>query len=63
MAAVLNLGNITFKTCSSNVDGFYIPAESQKILNNVAVLLGMNKAELEDILTNRTFSVADTKIR
>lgn len=63
LAAVLILGNITFETCVSNDDRCYIPGESQEILNNLAVLLGMNKAELEDVLTNRTISVANSKIR
>lgn len=63
MAAVINLGNITFETCVSNDDECFIPGESQEILNNVAILLGMNKADLEYVLTNRTIWVANSKIR
>lgn len=63
MAAILNLGNITFETCVSNDDGCCISDESQEILNNVAVLLRVSKAEIEDALTYRTIEVANSKIR
>lgn len=63
LAAILNLGNIKFEKCDSNDDKCFVPHESQAILNNVAVLLGMNKIDLEDVLTNRTISVLNSEIR
>lgn len=40
-----------------------ISDNSQNFLNNVAVLLGMSKAGLEDVLTNRTISMLNSKIK
>lgn len=62
LAAILNLGNLTFVSNSSD-DGCYIPTESQEMLKNVAILLGVNETELEDVLTNRMILVKDSKIR
>lgn len=63
LAAILNVGNIKFDTCASNDEQCSIPDESQEILNNVALLLGVNKAELEDALTTRTMEVLNSQIR
>lgn len=60
LSAILNLGNIVFE---SNEDICYISEESQEILNNVAILLGIKKENLEDVLTHRTISVLNSKIR
>lgn len=63
LAAILNLGNITFETHVFNDDICYITSDSQEILKNVAVLLHDNKTELNDALTSRTINVASSKIR
>lgn len=63
LAAILNLGNITFETCVSNDNGCYISNESQETLEKVASLLHITKADIEDALTKRTIEVNKTKIR
>lgn len=63
LGAILNLGNIRFETLDSDDEKCIIPSDSQEILNNVAALLRICKAELEDVLTYRTILVANSKIR
>lgn len=63
LAAILNLGNISFETFDSDDEKCYISSDSHEILNNVAALLRVCKTELEDVLTHRTIMVANSKIR
>lgn len=63
LSTILNLGNIKFKNNPSMNDTCLITEESQPFLENLTVLLNIEKDKLNDIFTNHTIEVSGSEIK
>lgn len=63
LSVILNLGNLQFQNELSSNDGCFVTEESQPFLDNVAVLLNINRSTLQHVFTSRIINVAGSEIQ
>lgn len=63
LSAILNLGNLEFQNELHSSDCCVVTEESQPFLDNVALLLNMNRSTLQHAFTSRVISVAGSEIQ